>query len=106
MIVGPDEDVTYVEGLDFHERGATGVAHHDARRQPAREYPAEDTIVHAHHYDTTIRKPVEAASDRLPRETDGIALALTSVPAAVTFGYVCYYLIGLKAFRVRRTSGG
>ena len=39
MIVGHDEDVTYVEGLDFHERGATGVAHHDARRQPASEYP-------------------------------------------------------------------
>ncbi len=84
----------------------TGVAHYDARRQPAREYPAKDTIIHAHHYDTTIRKPVEVASDRLSRETDGIALPLAPVSAAVTFGYVCYYLLGLKAFRVRRTSGG
>jgi hypothetical protein len=62
--------------------------------------------IHAHHYDTTIRKPVEVASDRLSRETDGIALPLAPVSAAVTFGYVCYYLLGLKAFRVRRTSGG
>ncbi len=92
VIVGHDEDVARVDGLDVHKRRAAALAHYDARGQPAREYFTEDAILHARHYGTTSRGPA--------------APALAPVSAAVTFGYVCYYLIGFKALRVRRTSGG
>ncbi len=67
MVVGHDEDVAWVDGLDVHERGAAGVARHDARGQAAGEYSAEDATVHARHYGTANR----SASDRLRGEMDG-----------------------------------
>jgi hypothetical protein len=80
------------------------------RSQAAGEYPAEDSIVHARHYGTTMQEPVGGGFARLTRvnvrNRPAPTPALAPVPAAVTFGYVCYYLIGLKAFRVRKTSGG
>jgi RecJ-like exonuclease len=40
------QDMTGVHGLDIHKRHAAPVAEDRARRQPARKYLAEYTIVH------------------------------------------------------------
>ena len=93
MWFGHHENMTGIDGLDVHERGAVPVAKDDARRQPARTYLAENTIVHDPHYGTV------TGCKLMPSLTSGIECSGTSHTSGVPyleagpFANVCYYLI-------------